>query len=253
MRRTRSDYATLVGVSILGAAPALAQEQGAAPASARTSATSVEEIVVTARKRDETLIETPVVMTAVSGDMMEARGVTNLDGLSWIVPQLLIGNQGGSVQGGNISIRGIAGPDSNPFGDQAVSFNIDGVQIAKGFVRRMADIDIGQVEVLKGPQALFFGKNSPAGIVSIRTADPTDKTEAKVTVGYETEAGEIRTDAFISGPLTDTFALASPSITPTWMVICRNRRQTRGSARRIRGRIETIITRGRRTTPSAAP
>jgi iron complex outermembrane receptor protein len=83
-----------------------------------------------------------------------------------------------------------------------VSFNIDGVQIAKGFVRRMADIDIGQVEVLKGPQALFFGKNSPAGIVSIRTADPTDALEGKVTVGYETEAGEIRTDAFISSRRT---------------------------------------------------
>ena len=146
----------------------------------------------------------PVVMTAVSGDTLTTRGVTNLDGIARMVPQLLIGNQGGSVQGGNISIRGIAGPDSNPFGDQAVSFNIDGVQIAKGFVRRMADIDIGQVEVLKGPQALFFGKNSPAGIVSVRTADPTDVVEAKVAVGYETEASEIRTDAFISGPFSDT-------------------------------------------------
>jgi iron complex outermembrane receptor protein len=211
MRINRSDYAALLGVALLGATPTLvlAQEQGAPPpppAGEQEAAAggSVEEIVVTARKRDETLIETPVVMTAVSGDTLETRGVTNLDGIARMVPQLLIGNQGGSVQGGNISIRGIAGPDSNPFGDQAVSFNIDGVQIAKGFVRRMADIDIGQVEVLKGPQALFFGKNSPAGIVSVRTADPTDHLEGKVAVGYETEASEVRTDAYIAGPFSET-------------------------------------------------
>src|SRR5690606_17528817 len=112
------------------------------------------------------LIEVPVVVTAVGGEMLRAQGITNVDGIARMVPQLLIANQGGSVQGGNISIRGVSGPDSNPFGDQAVSFNVDGVQVAKATVRRMADIDIAQVEVLKGPQALFFGKNSPAGIIS---------------------------------------------------------------------------------------
>jgi iron complex outermembrane receptor protein len=143
-------------------------------------------------------------VTAISANQLEQRGITNLDGISRIVPQLLIGNQSGSVQGGNITIRGISGPDSNPFGDQAVSFNIDGVQIAKSYVRRMTDTDLSQVEVLKGPQALLYGKNSPAGIVSIRTADPTRELEAKTTVGYETEAQEWRTQDYVSGPLTDT-------------------------------------------------
>lgn len=164
----------------------------------------VGDIVVTARKRDETLISVPVVVSAVSGAMLQSRGVTNLDGLARLVPQLLIGPQSGSVQGGNIAIRGISGPDSNPFGDSAVSFNIDGVQVAKATVRRMSDIDIAQVEVLKGPQALFYGKNSPAGIISIRTADPTDRLEAGGKVGYEPYAQEVRGEAYISGPLTDT-------------------------------------------------
>jgi iron complex outermembrane recepter protein len=196
MHRKRSVYSALTGISVPSAAPGvvLSQQQDAAP----VAMDAMEEITVTARERDETLIDVPVVVTAVSGQALQQRGVTNLDGIARLVPQLLIGNQSGSVQGGNISIRGIAGPDSNPFGDQAVSFNIDGVQIAKGFVRRMADTDIAQVEVLKGPQALFFGKNSPAGIVSIRTADPTDTFEAKATVGYETEASEFRTEAFVA-------------------------------------------------------
>jgi iron complex outermembrane receptor protein len=201
MHRTGYAITAAVGAALLGTVPsneASAQSDESTPG-------AIEEVVVTARKRDETLISTPVVVTAVTGADMTRRGVTNLDGVARMVPQMLIGNQSGSVQGGNISIRGIAGPDSNPFGDQAVSFNIDGVQIAKGFVRRMTEIDIAQVEVLKGPQALFFGKNSPAGIVSIRSADPTDSLEAEVAVGYESEAEEIRTTAHLSGPLSDTF------------------------------------------------
>ena len=204
MKKLRSIYAPLLCGTLLGAGSGAAFAADAAPAAAPLA---LEEIVVSARKRDETLISVPVVITAVSAAQLENRGITNLDSLARVVPQLLIGNQSGSVQGGNISIRGIAGPDSNPFGDQAVSFNIDGVQIAKAFVRRMTDTDIEQVEVLKGPQALFFGKNSPAGIVSYRTADPTKEFKAKVTAGYEMEAREARSSGFISAPISDTLGM----------------------------------------------
>ncbi|MDE2596547.1 MAG: TonB-dependent receptor, partial [Sphingomonadales bacterium] len=131
----------------------------------------------------------------------------NLDGLSRIVPQLMIGPQGGSVQGGNISLRGIAGPDSNPFGDQAVSFTIDGVQVAKATVRRMSDFDIAQVEVLKGPQALFYGKNSMGGIVNIRTNDPGDHLEVGGKIGYEFQAREVRGEGYVSTPLGEGLGL----------------------------------------------
>ncbi len=159
------------------------------------------EIIVTARKRDETSLSVPVVVTAVGAVELQRRAINNLDGLARLVPQLMVGPQGGSVQGGNISIRGIAGPDNNPFGDQAVSFNIDGVAIGKSTIRRMTDVDIEQVEVLKGPQALFYGKNSPGGIVTIRTADPTDSFEAKLSAGYEFKAKEVRTEGYVSAPI----------------------------------------------------
>ncbi|MEY4721947.1 MAG: hypothetical protein RIQ46_1672 [Pseudomonadota bacterium] len=205
MRTTRYTAALLATASILATAqPAFAQD--AAPQSGE-QAEATGEIVVTARRRDETLISVPVVVSAVGGETLQNRGVVNLDGLSRIVPQLMIGNQGGSVQGGNISLRGIAGPDSNPFGDQAVSFTIDGVQVAKATVRRMSDFDIAQVEVLKGPQALFYGKNSMAGIVSIRTNDPGDHFEAGGKVGYEVEAREWRGEGYVSGPLADGLGL----------------------------------------------
>jgi iron complex outermembrane receptor protein len=178
---------------------AMAQQTGAAESAMG------EEITVTARRRDETLIAVPVVVTAVNAAMIENRGIVNLDGLSRVVPQLMVGPQGGSVQGGNISIRGIAGPDSNPFGDQAVSFDIDGIQVAKATVRRMTDFDMAQIEVFKGPQALYFGKNSMAGIVNIRTADPGDHLEVGAKVGYEPNAREIRTEGYVSTPLGNGF------------------------------------------------
>lgn len=172
-----------------------------------TTTGSMEDIVVTARKRNESLISVPVVVSAVGKAELQRRAIVNLDGISRIVPQLLIGAQGGAVQGGNISLRGIAGPEANPFGDQAVSFNIDGVQIAKSSVRRMSDTDLEQIEVLKGPQALFFGKNSPAGIVSIRTADPTRHWEGKMSLGYEFQGQELRGEGYISGPVSDTLGV----------------------------------------------
>lgn len=189
-----------VGLFTVLSAPAFAQ-------TASSGSLVIEDIIVTARKRDETSLTVPVVVAAVSSAQLNRLAISDMDGIARLVPQLIIAPQGGSVQGGNIAMRGISGPDSNPFGDQAVSFNIDGVQVAKATVRRMSDTDLAQVEVLKGPQALFFGKNSPGGIISIRTADPGDHFEAKATVGYEFEAREIRAEGYVSGPLSDAIGL----------------------------------------------
>ena len=177
---------------------------GVATAQQTANTRGLEEVIVTARKRDETALATPVVLTAVSGSQLEQRAISKFDDLMRVVPQLQIGSSGGTVQGGYITIRGLTGSENNPFADQAVSFNIDGVQVGTSTVRRIAEMDIGQIEVLKGPQALFFGKNSPGGIISIRSADPTPNLQAKATIGYEFDAREVRGDGFVSGPITDT-------------------------------------------------
>lgn len=167
------------------------------------AASPLAEIVVTARKRDETLISAPVVESAIGASELTKFAVNSLDEVSRMVPQLIIAPVGSSIQGGIVTIRGISGPEQNPFADQAVAFNIDGEQIAKVSVRRMSDYDVSQVEVLKGPQALFFGKNSPAGVISIKTNDPTDHLAAGVSTGYEFNAAETRTEAYVSGPIVD--------------------------------------------------
>lgn len=76
-------------------------------------------------------------------------------------------------------------------------------RVAKATVRRMSDFDVSQIEVLKRPQAPFFGKDSPAGIISIRTADPTNSLEAKLQGRYEFNACEVRLEGYVSGPTTE--------------------------------------------------
>lgn len=162
-----------------------------------------EDIVVTARKRDERLMDVPLSITAVTADDLSRSAINGTDAIARKVPGLLVGEGGGTVQGGSLSLRGISAADANPLGDQAVSFNIDGVQVARASIRRMGDFDLAGVEVLKGPQALFYGKNSPGGIISMRTADPTNRFEVGGNVGYEFKADEVRGEGYISGPLTE--------------------------------------------------
>ena len=191
---------SVASMAMIGSQHAAAQEVAEPQATAEAG---VGEIIVTARKRNERLIDVPVAVTAVTSDDLSRSAINGTDALARKIPGLVVGEGGGTIQGGSISLRGISAADSNPLGDQAVSFNIDGVQVARASVRRMADFDIAGVEVLKGPQALFFGKNSPGGIISTRTADPGDRFEVGGKYGYEFNAHEVRGEGYVSGPLTD--------------------------------------------------
>ncbi|MQP68609.1 TonB-dependent receptor [Niveispirillum sp. SYP-B3756] len=190
----------VAGASSLAVASA---QEAPPPAVSGGDSLVLEEIIVTARKRSETLIEVPAAISAVGALELERSAVNGVDALARKIPGFVIGEGGGTIQGGSIALRGISASDSNPLGDQAVSFNIDGVQVARATVRRMGDFDTAQVEVMKGPQALFYGKNSPGGIISTRTADPTDRFEAGGKLGYEIVAHETRGEAYISAPVTE--------------------------------------------------
>lgn len=211
-KSTRTNLLCATAGILIWDMPVMAQVVGTPTATPSSPAAVAEEsaegdIIVTARLRNETSISAPVTISALGGEEIARRGITNFDAMARAVPSLLVGEGGGTVQGGIIAIRGLAGADTNPLGDQAVSFSIDGVQVARASIRRLSEMDIAQVEVLKGPQALFFGKNSPAGIISVRTGDPTAQLEAKLSSGYEINAHEWRTEGFVSTPLTETLGL----------------------------------------------
>ncbi len=164
----------------------------------------MDEIIVTSRKREESFLDVPVVSSVFTGTQLERFATTDFFNLADRVPGVVVGDNVGST-GANVTIRGIGSASFNPSTDGAVSVNVDGMQFSHGDVLRSSFFDVAQVEVLKGPQALFFGKNSPGGILTLRTADPGEEFETLARVGYEFEADEILSEAIISGPITDQF------------------------------------------------
>ena len=104
-------------------------------------------------------------VAAVTAATLETRGITNLEGFSRIIPTLFLAASSGSFQGGAIGLRGISAGDGNPFSDQAVAFNLDGVQVARALPRQLSDYDIQQIEVLKGPQALYLRQKTVRAVL----------------------------------------------------------------------------------------
>ncbi len=163
-----------------------------------------DEIIVTARRREETLTSVPVAITAVTRKDLERSGINDFRSLSSALPTLKT-SEATSGSGGSIYIRGVGTTGGISAGlDQGVSINVDGVQFSRGIILRLGLYDAEQVQVLRGPQALFFGKNSPAGIISIKTADPTDELEVSGRASYEFNAREYAGQFAASGPLSDT-------------------------------------------------
>lgn len=194
--------ALAIAVGTMGGTSATAQVAAAQPAAA--AAPDTGEIIVTARGRSESLNRTPVVVSVVGSDAIVRANAINLTKIGELVPSVIIGNYGASG-GGTLGIRGISTPANNAGFEQAVSVAIDGVQTSDGHVALLGFFDVQQVEVLKGPQALLFGKNNTAGVISIKTADPTRTLSASLKQSYEFVGDETITEGFVSGPLGENF------------------------------------------------
>lgn len=185
-------------------APVFAQATDSTSASANLA---LDEIVVTARRRAERLADVPVAVSAMSSEDIERYSSNNIGDIAQMTPNLNVASRTAGGAGAGITIRGIGTEGANVGFEQAVSINIDGVQVSRGRALWQSYFDIQQVEVLKGPQALFFGKNSPAGVVSIVTKGPTRDFEATARIGYEFNAAELIGEAAVGGPLNDAWGI----------------------------------------------
>ena len=167
------------------------------------SANVIEEIVVTARKREESLQEVPVTVNVLTEDMINSGRIEGIRDLGTIVPGLIT-TESTSSTAGLVFLRGVGSGSLTPLIDQAVSVNVDGVGISSASLMNASMFDLERIEVLRGPQALFFGKNSPGGVIALHTKDPTDEFEFELSAMYETEGEEPIVRAVISGPLGET-------------------------------------------------
>jgi len=163
----------------------------------------LEEVLVTAQKRTESLQDVPIAIAAMSGEKMEDNGILDLEELTQYIPNVNI-NQGRATP--NLFIRGV-GSGTNAGFEQSVGMYVDGVYSGRGPLANVPITwDVGRVEVLKGPQGILFGKNTIGGAINITTNRPSDEFEASVDVLYEPDHGEQVFSGVISGGLTDTLA-----------------------------------------------
>jgi len=191
-RTTRSshrDLALAISLALLSSA-AVAQGQGAA---------ALEEIVVTAQKRSESLSDVPVAISAVSAEKIRDAGVNNLENLKNYVPSFFMVP---NATGNSIAIRGVFSGTNNGF-EQSVGTYVDGLYHGRGQQSRAPFLDLERVEVLRGSQSILFGKNSVAGALNVTTARPTKFMEGSFSALYEPEYEEKLYTLVLSGPLTD--------------------------------------------------
>ncbi len=164
------------------------------------------EIIVTARKQAELILEVPVVESVLTEEAIERYQINDIQDVVSKVPGLFSGNLVLAI-GEMMSLRGVGSNSLNQGVDQSVSLNIDGLSVTHGLAYRAATFDLQQVEVFKGPQALYYGKNATAGVISLRSADPGDKLELIGRLGYEFEAAEKRGELIVSAPLGETLGV----------------------------------------------
>ncbi|MEN3975016.1 TonB-dependent receptor [Emcibacter sp. SYSU 3D8] len=199
-----------IAISIPLAAVLVAGGVWAEPAAAQELAPEVERktetITVTARKQEETLQEVPVAVTAIGGADVERFNFDKVEDVVTRIPTLNV-QIGGSGSGAQLSLRGVGSSNISAAFDSAVALDFDGVQISTMRILQSGFMDIQQIEVLKGPQSLFFGKSASAGVLSIKSKNPTPDWEFGGKAAYEFEERGYTLEAFASGPITDKLGI----------------------------------------------
>jgi iron complex outermembrane receptor protein len=173
-----------------------------AASDADESGNQLGEVVVTARRAAESLMKVPVAESVVSADTLTMYNIIDIAGVTALIPGVRMERNGG-VTGGLMTVRGITSSSGEPAIEQSVASVIDGLQISRAYITQQAFFDMHEVEVLEGPQALFFGKNVSAGVIALQSNDPTDKFESYLKTGYEFNAQEKSLEGAISGPIDD--------------------------------------------------
>ncbi|MFA7585152.1 MAG: TonB-dependent receptor [Novosphingobium sp.] len=162
------------------------------------------EIIVTAQKREQSVNDVGLSITAATGSELDAMGIADTGDLAKITPGFTFTkSQDGTPL---YTLRGVGFNDYTLGASPAVSVYVDQVPLAYGAFTQGASLDLERVEVLKGPQGILFGQNSTGGAINYIAAKPTRMFETGLTASY----GRFNTfdgEAFVSGPISDTLAL----------------------------------------------
>ena len=175
---------------------------------ASPSGLALEEVIVTARRREESLQSTPVAVTALTGAALEARAAASIDAVSQFVPNVQFDGAAalsGGAYNATVFIRGIGQNDFAIFSDPGAAMYLDGVYLGRSIGGVMDAVDLERIEVLRGPQGTLFGRNTIGGAVNIVSKQPTDQFEGEISLtggSFDRFDGK----AVVNIPLSETFS-----------------------------------------------
>lgn len=195
----------MVGISFIASHSVLAQTPSSSSAvPAVDSGNQLEDIVVTAQRREESMQRVPVAITAIGQADLETRRVTNVQNLSGLAPSLTVTAQGlGSTP--QITVRGISSGSAVSSVDPKIGVYLDGVYIGRSVGAIFDLADIQRVEVLRGPQGTLFGRNATGGAISITTPPPSGEFNVNASLAYgnyDAIRGKVSVDLPAFGPLS---------------------------------------------------
>ncbi|MFT6045614.1 MAG: iron complex outermembrane receptor protein [Arenicella sp.] len=180
-----------VGAVFAAASPAFAQRS------------TIEEVVVTAQHRTQSIQDVPITVTAISADELEAGNIFDIGSIAYNVPGMTLGEfaPGQAL----ISLRGVGSADDGAGLDNSVALFLDGIYMGRSAGTNFDMFDLERIEVLKGPQGTLFGRNAIGGAINVITAKPTQETNGKAALTLGSE-GILRYQGLFSGALSENLA-----------------------------------------------
>ncbi len=229
----------------------LALMASAAPAfAADAAAPVVEEIVVTAQLREQSLQKVPMAVTALSGNTLAQAGVTDITGVSNLVPALST-QQSNSSGNQSYRIRGIGSDPNTPTFEPDVALFVDGAYLPRSGMSVDDLVNVARIEVLEGPQSTLYGKNATAGVINVRTEAPSATLKGSLEGSYSNLDGALSANVFrlagyVSGPINDRLRYSFSAVTYNQGDTYRNLFPGAGNANdmkryAIRGQIEADL------------
>ena len=199
-------------VVVLGANAALFLGVGAVAQDETDAAFSIEEIIVTAQKREQNLQDLGMSVTGLDRRTLDRGGITDISRIELLTPGVTYGFIGTDAK---ISIRGAN--SNNTFRDNAsiAGVFIDGVYLPRAAQQRLGYFDVARIEVLKGPQGTLYGRNTFAGAINVHTNNPsTDNVQGGIDV-TASRFSKARIEAYVNAPISDQFAFRAAGVIET--------------------------------------
>lgn len=173
-------------------------DQSAPVASSRSSL--IDEVVVTAQKKSESINDVPISISAFTGEDLKTLGVTDTRDLSKLVPGFVATDSGYNTP--VYTLRGVGFNDTTYTATSTVGVYVDEVNLPYSIMTKGANLDLQRVEVLKGPQGILYGRNTTGGAINYIAKKPTDSFEAGISGSYA-RFNTVDTEGYVSGPLVE--------------------------------------------------